>query len=361
MTTTERGLFEQLDTAEVLHNARGWRAKQICAEFEQHLSECEASNQAVEQALDDVEYSGSYADGVLALKQRLAEAEQSIEDLESENGSLRTNYSEDHKKWIEQKGEANSTAVAILDGQLEDANAKIAQLEGVVAEKNQALAWALNCIDNPTDESPSAFVDGYHRAEKALALTAAQPAEQQEKCGTCDGHGMIGGFVNAESGYQSDPCPDCSKQEQPGAWREQEQEQEQEQRIAERQRKIMEHDYPTYRDFFHKYAVGSKLPPSCLCCGQSMADRNPGIKHLELADIVICEECHVRATQPQPGAAVPEGWKILTKAEGYLLTHKDGDELFVSRLGTGAEMVLKHFLCDLIEAVRIAGSAGREG
>lgn len=31
------------------------------------------------------------------------------------------------------------------------------------------------------------------------------------KCKTCNGHGMIGGFVNAENGYQSDPCPDCAE------------------------------------------------------------------------------------------------------------------------------------------------------
>lgn len=28
-------------------------------------------------------------------------------------------------------------------------------------------------------------------------------------CDTCNGRGEIGGFVNAESGYQTDPCPDC--------------------------------------------------------------------------------------------------------------------------------------------------------
>jgi hypothetical protein len=29
-------------------------------------------------------------------------------------------------------------------------------------------------------------------------------------CTTCDGRGLIGGFVSADSGYQDDPCPDCS-------------------------------------------------------------------------------------------------------------------------------------------------------
>jgi hypothetical protein len=30
------------------------------------------------------------------------------------------------------------------------------------------------------------------------------------KCGTCNDRGEVGGFLNADSGYQTDPCPDCS-------------------------------------------------------------------------------------------------------------------------------------------------------
>jgi len=37
--------------------------------------------------------------------------------------------------------------------------------------------------------------------------------EAPKKCGTCDGRGEIGGFVNAESGHQTDPCPDCAPKE----------------------------------------------------------------------------------------------------------------------------------------------------
>ena len=29
-------------------------------------------------------------------------------------------------------------------------------------------------------------------------------------CPTCNGRKIVGGFVNATSGYQDDPCPDCS-------------------------------------------------------------------------------------------------------------------------------------------------------
>ena len=29
-------------------------------------------------------------------------------------------------------------------------------------------------------------------------------------CKTCGGRGEVGGFVNADSGFQTDPCPDCA-------------------------------------------------------------------------------------------------------------------------------------------------------
>lgn len=36
------------------------------------------------------------------------------------------------------------------------------------------------------------------------------PSLPPAQCRTCGGRGEVGGFVNAESGYQTDPCPDCS-------------------------------------------------------------------------------------------------------------------------------------------------------
>ena len=34
-------------------------------------------------------------------------------------------------------------------------------------------------------------------------------------CSTCNGHGLVGGFVNMHSGYEDHPCPDCSKYGEP--------------------------------------------------------------------------------------------------------------------------------------------------
>lgn len=32
-------------------------------------------------------------------------------------------------------------------------------------------------------------------------------------CKTCLDHGVVGGFINAENGYHSEPCPECSSEE----------------------------------------------------------------------------------------------------------------------------------------------------
>lgn len=46
-----------------------------------------------------------------------------------------------------------------------------------------------------------------------MLLLAATP--QARPCETCNGHGLIGGFVSGDSGYQDDPCPDCTPQARP--------------------------------------------------------------------------------------------------------------------------------------------------
>lgn len=45
---------------------------------------------------------------------------------------------------------------------------------------------------------------GFERAEEILSAWLDAPV-----CGTCNGRGEIGGFVSMDSGYQTDPCPDC--------------------------------------------------------------------------------------------------------------------------------------------------------
>lgn len=34
--------------------------------------------------------------------------------------------------------------------------------------------------------------------------------QRPAKCTTCNDHGLIGGFVSADAGYESQPCPDCN-------------------------------------------------------------------------------------------------------------------------------------------------------
>lgn len=44
--------------------------------------------------------------------------------------------------------------------------------------------------------------------------TTQPPVTKSAVCGTCNGRREVGGFVNADSGYQTDPCPDCTATDQ---------------------------------------------------------------------------------------------------------------------------------------------------
>jgi len=88
MTTKPQGLFEKIEPHICPDGvSNSWiidlpKLEKICAEHDQLLTECEESNRAVARALGDVDYRGSYADGVLLLKQRLADAISRVQDLE---------------------------------------------------------------------------------------------------------------------------------------------------------------------------------------------------------------------------------------------------------------------------------------
>lgn len=51
-------------------------------------------------------------------------------------------------------------------------------------------------------------------------MTITYIPTRQSVCETCCGRGVVGGFVSADSGYQDDPCPDCSRPAQsvPDGW-----------------------------------------------------------------------------------------------------------------------------------------------
>lgn len=46
-------------------------------------------------------------------------------------------------------------------------------------------------------------------ADMADAALAESPAAEQPACPGCNGHGLVGGFVSAESGYDAEECPFC--------------------------------------------------------------------------------------------------------------------------------------------------------
>jgi hypothetical protein len=98
-------------------------------------------------------------------------------------------------------------------------------------------------------------------------------------------------------------------------------------------RERMMQAFPTLADFYDKHALGPKLPPSCLCCGHSMAGRETAIQHAELPGIVICRQCRDATLAPlaagrvgvqtwretiggmKPGPALFEGQQLYVRIE----------------------------------------------
>lgn len=87
----------------------------------------------------------------------------------------------------------------------------VARMEQAEKQRDELLAVikaieinAEECMDFDEFTAMLVPIDDYHKLIEAIASVKGR------KCETCGGHGEIGGFVNAESGYQSEPCPDCA-------------------------------------------------------------------------------------------------------------------------------------------------------
>jgi hypothetical protein len=94
--------------------------------------------------------------------------------------------------------------------------------------------------------------------------------------------------------------------------------------------------YPKLSEFFSKYAIGPKLPPSCFVCGQIVIE--PAVTHAELPGIICCKRCKDaadRAAQPP----VPEWLPIETapKDGRSFLAVRSGSP-FICRWGSGANI-----------------------
>jgi len=63
----------------------------------------------------------------------------------------------------------------------------------------------------------------------------------------------------------------------------------------ERELEIHRHDCPTFRKFWERHAMLSKVCPSCLLCGQQSDPANAAITHAELPNIFICQPCAAKA------------------------------------------------------------------
>lgn len=71
---------------------------------------------------------------------------------------------------------------------------------------------------------------------------------------------------------------------------------------------ITQHDALIFKAFWDKYALGSKMLPSCLKCGHAKPREEWSITHAELPDIYICKACvgTPSSTQRIESAHTPE-------------------------------------------------------
>jgi hypothetical protein len=77
--------------------------------------------------------------------------------------------------------------------------------------------------------------------------------------------------------------------------------------------------YPKLSEFFSKYALGSKLPPSCFVCGHVVVD--VGVSHMELPDVVCCKRCKEvseRAAQPPADALLKRARNLLIDCQTFI-------------------------------------------
>lgn len=70
--------------------------------------------------------------------------------------------------------------------------------------------------------------------------------------------------------------------------------------LPDRRLAIIYHDYPKVAEFHSKYAMGSKMAPSCLLCGKV---EPLVITHAELPDIGVCAQCRDAARRSTPSTS----------------------------------------------------------
>ena len=92
-----------------------------------------------------------------------------------------------------------------------DDTPRLAQSTGLREALEAAREWIIRNTDGENDPDDTVMyergwwdrdTDLMNQIEAALALGNGA-------CKTCDGRGEVGGFVSADSGYQTDPCPIC--------------------------------------------------------------------------------------------------------------------------------------------------------
>lgn len=93
--------------------------------------------------------------------------------------------------------------------------------EAIIALNRQQINTSVNdgmlmeIIMNAQAKTSGKVIYAHEEAKNILDslhpyLAQTKAAVNTSVCATCQGHGLIGGFINADSGYDAEPCPVCN-------------------------------------------------------------------------------------------------------------------------------------------------------
>lgn len=94
-----------------------------------------------------------------------------------------------------------------------------AALTEVLSQPQQPAGWRLvptratKAMQDAWDGAPQreGCDKEFHGAYAAMIEAAPAHPSQQEDCRMCGGKGLVGGFLNAENGYDAIACPECAE------------------------------------------------------------------------------------------------------------------------------------------------------
>ena len=112
-------------------------------------------------------------------------------------------------------------------------------------------------------------------------------------------------------------------------------------------------DFPALQQFHTKHALGSLMPPSCLCCGKTANEI--AVRHLELPAIVICKDCKDKVAAIDREIALRQE---LEAAKAEIEQQKDVDRTAEIEGALRVDMILNGFKSTIVISAAALDATG---